>query len=239
MRLPPLTDGVIQRRYQRFLAEVVLADGRSVTAHCPNTGSMATCWAPGAPVQLSHSERPSRKLAWTLERIDMGGGWIGVHTGRPNQVLAEGIAMGLIAPLGGYRHLRREVAFHPEGLRGGRLDLHLSEGDRPDALVEIKNVTLLDGDCIRFPDAVSERGRKHLDLLAEAVRQGRRGVVVFAVNRPEGERFAPAWAIDPGYAQRLCDVTRLGVEALAARIRHDTAGIATGPLLPLDLAPPQ
>ncbi len=239
MRLPPLVDGTIQRRYQRFLADVVLADGRFVTAHCPNTGSMATCWAPGAPAQLSYSPSPTRKLPWTLERLDMGGGWIGVHTARPNQVLAEGIAEGLIPPLRGYRQLRREVPFHPPGLPGGRLDLHLSEGDRPDALVEIKNVTLLEGDRIRFPDAVSERGRKHLDLLAEAVRGGQRGVVLFAVNRPEGESFAPAWGIDPAYGRRLREVAELGVEVLAVRIRHDGEGLWTGPLLPVDLSPPQ
>lgn len=239
MRLPPLTEGIIARRYQRFLADVVLADGRSVTAHCPNTGSMATCWAPGARVQLSHSDSPTRKLPWTLERVDMGGGWIGVHTGRPNEVLAEGIGLGLIPPLAGYGRLRREVAFHPEGLPSGRLDLQLSEGARPDALVEIKNVTLLEGDCLRFPDAVSERGRKHLDLLAEAVRRGLRGVVLFALNRPEGAHFAPAWRIDAAYGQRLYEVAALGVEVLAVRIRHDAEGLSTGPLLEVDLTPPQ
>jgi sugar fermentation stimulation protein A len=239
MRLPPLADGIIQRRYQRFLADVVLADGRSVTAHCPNTGSMASCWAPGARVQLSHSDSPTRKLPWTLERVDMGGGWIGVHTGRPNQVLAEGIAAGLIPPLGGYRCLRREAPFHPDGLPAGRLDLHLSEGVGPDALVEIKNVTLLEGDCLRFPDAVSERGRKHLNLLAEAVRRGLRGVVLFALNRAEGARFAPAWGIDPAYGRRLCEVVALGVEVLAVRIRHDAEGLSTGALIRVDLTPPQ
>lgn len=239
MQLPPLTDGIIQRRYQRFLAEVTLADGHSVTAHCPNTGSMATCWAPGAPVQLSYSESPTRKLPWTLERIDMGGGWIGVHTGRPNPVLAEGIAAGLIPSLGGYRQLRPEAPFHAQGLPSGRLDLHLTEGNGPDAWVEIKNVTLLDGGAVRFPDAVSERGRKHLDLLAEAVRLGLRGVLLFAVNRPEGGHFAPAWGIDPRYAQRLCEVVALGVEVMAVRILHGPDCIGAGPLLPLDLTPSQ
>ena len=71
MRLPPLIDGRILRRYQRFLADVTLADGTLVTAHVPNTGRMTGCWAPGAPVQLSHSDAPRRRLAWTLERVDM------------------------------------------------------------------------------------------------------------------------------------------------------------------------
>jgi sugar fermentation stimulation protein A len=239
MRLPPLTDGIIVRRYQRFLADVEIADGRRVTAHCPNTGTMATCWRAGVPVQLSHSDNPNRKLPWTLERVDMGGGWVGVHTGRTNPVMAEAIEGGLIAPLRGYRRLRREASFRPAGLPGGRLDILLSEGEGPDALVEVKNATLLDGERIRFPDAVSERGKKHLDLLAEAVRQGLRGALLFAVNRPEGTFFAPAWRIDPAYAARLCEVAALGVEVLAVRIRHEAEGLRADGLVSVDLSPPQ
>jgi sugar fermentation stimulation protein A len=217
---------------------VELPDGRVVIAHCPNTGTMATCWAPGAPVQLSQSNNPARKLPWTLERVDMGGGWIGVNTARPNQVIAEGIAAGRIPTLVGYGRLRRELPFEPPGLPRGRLDIGLSEGPRPDALVEVKNVTLLDGDCLRFPDAVSERGRKHLDLLLAAVRSGLRGVILFAANRPEAERVGPAWSVDPAYGRRLLEVVEGGVEALAVRLVHRADGIDTGDLLPVDLRPP-
>jgi sugar fermentation stimulation protein A len=238
LRLPALTDGRILRRYKRFLADVELTDGLAVTAHVPNTGTMTTCWAPGAPVQLSHSNDPRRKLAWTLERVDMGAGWVGVHTGRPNAVLAEGIAAGLIPALAGYRELRREVVYAPSGQEGGRLDLGLSAGQARDALVEIKNCTLLDGDCLRFPDAVSLRGRKHLDLLAAAVAQGRRGVMLFALNRPEGRCFAPAWAVDPTYGRRLAQVAALGVEVLAVRLCHTVDGMEVGEGVPVDLAEP-
>jgi sugar fermentation stimulation protein A len=218
---------------------VELEDGRTVTAHVPNTGSMATCWEPGAAVQLSHSDNPRRKLAWTLERVDMGQGWIGVNTARPNAVLAEAIAADRIPGLGGYGSVRREVPFAPVGLPAGRLDLGLSDGPAADALVEIKNVTLLDGERLCFPDARSERGRKHLDLLAAAVAQGRRGIILFALNRPEGRFFAPAWAVDPAYAERLRDVVGVGVEAIAARLRHDADAIeADGTTLPIDLSLP-
>ncbi len=199
---------------------------------------MATCWAPGAPVQLSHSPDPRRKLPWTLERVDMGSGWVGVHTGRPNAVMAEGIAAGLIPALAGYRVLRREVPYRPVGLEPGRLDLGLWDGPRPDALVEVKNCTLLEGDCLRFPDAVSLRGRKHLDLLAAAVAEGRRGVMLFALNRPEGRRFAPAWAIDPGYGKRLLEVSAAGVEVLAVRLRHGPGRIDLGEEVAVDLTQP-
>ncbi len=199
---------------------------------------MATCWTPGAPVQLSHSDDPRRKLSWTLERVDMGAGWVGVHTGRPNAVLAEGIAAGRIAALAGYLAVRREVVFAPPGCEPGRLDLGLSEGPAPDALVEIKNCTLLDGDCLRFPDAVTLRGRKHLDLLAAAVADGRRGVMLFAMNRPEGRRFAPAWALDPAYGRRLAQVAALGVEVLAVRLRHNADALEVGQVIPVDLVEP-
>jgi sugar fermentation stimulation protein A len=199
---------------------------------------MATCWAPGAPVQLSHSDDQRRKLAWTLERVDMGAGWVGVHTGRPNAVLAEGIAAWRIPSLSGYREVRREVVFAPPGYEGGRLDLMLRAGPAPDALVEIKNCTLLDGDCLRFPDAVSLRGRKHLDLLAAAVARGHRGVMLFALNWPEGRRFAPAWGLDPAYGRRLVQVAAQGVEVLAVRLCHTADALEVGKGVPVDLAEP-
>ena len=220
VQLPPLVNGRIERRYKRFLADVVLDDGSRVTAHCPNTGAMTTCWKPGASVQLSMSDNPKRKYPWTLERVDMGSGWIGVNTMRTNGVIAEAVAETRIPELSGYRRVRREVRFEAAGAASGRLDLLLQEGNRPDALVEVKNVTLLDGQRLRFPDAVSERGRKHLELLMAAVQHGFRGVALFAVNRPEGDCFSPASEIDPAYARRLQEVVAAGVEVLAVRIRH-------------------
>nr|WP_281291012.1 DNA/RNA nuclease SfsA [Thiohalocapsa marina] len=236
--MPTLTAGRIVRRYKRFLADVTLADGTTVVAHVPNTGSMAGCWEPGAPVQLSHSDDPRRKLAWTLERVDMGGGWIGINTARPNAVIAEGIASGAIPPLAGYPRLRREVAYRAADGSAGRLDIGLGDDAqpfRPRVLVEVKNVTLLDGDCLRFPDARTERGRRHLDLLMAAVAEGLRGVMVFALNRPEGDRFAPAWAIDQAYGERLQQAAAAGVEVMALRLLHEADGIRVGASVPVDL----
>jgi sugar fermentation stimulation protein A len=210
-----------------------LGDGALVTAHVPNTGRMTGCWEDGAPVQLSYSEDPRRRLAWTLERVDMGHGWIGVHTGRPNAVLAEGIAAGLIPTLAGYRQVRREVAYAPPGQEAGRLDIGLGDGLAPTALVEIKNATLLDGGRVLFPDAVSLRGLKHLDLLETALSEGYRAVILFAINRPEGSCFAPARSIDPLYAKRLRQVVECGVEPLAVRLRHTPEGIEVGETLPV------
>ena len=232
MLLPPLTDGHIVRRYKRFLADVVLADGREVVAHCPNTGAMTGCWAPGAPVQLSHSDNPKRKLAWTLERVDMGAGWVGVNTHRVNPVVAEALTAEAVPELTGYGRLRREVTVNPAGHKA-RLDLVLDQGEAPDAYVEVKCVTLPDGDRLRFPDAVSARGLRHLDTLAALVAEGQRGVMLFALNRPEGQGFSPADAIDPAYGRRLREVQAAGVEILALRIAHPDQRMTVSAAVPV------
>jgi sugar fermentation stimulation protein A len=232
MQLPPLTDGIIQRRYKRFLADVELADGRLVTAHCPNTGSMRTCWQPGARVQISRSDNPRRKLAWTLERVDMGYGWVGVHTGRTNRVIGEGLEKGGIEALSGYRCVRSEVVCPNRVPPRTRFDFLLTEGGGPDAWIEVKNVTLYQVGCVQFPDAVTARGRKHLEVLAELSRQGHRAVMLYALNRPEGDCFSPADEIDPAYGATLRRVVHeAGVEVLALRIRHSAQSMeVAGPV---------
>ncbi len=219
MRLPPLVNGWILRRYRRFLADVELASGAQVVAHVPNTGRMTGCWAPGAPVQLSHSDNPRRKLAWTLERVDMGGGWIGVNTLRVNAVVEEGLRQGRVPRLAGYRRSVREVT--PAAIPGSsRLDLLLEEGPRVPAYVEVKNTTLLLGDALCFPDAVTERGRRHLEELARLRGAGFRAVILFALNRPEGDHFRPADEVDPDYGETLRKAAARGVEVVALRLRH-------------------
>lgn len=229
MELPPLTRGRILRRYKRFLADVELEGGENVTAHCPNTGSMEGCWAPGAPVELSHSDDPRRKLPWTLERVDMGRGWIGVNTSRVNAIVAEAVERGAVPALAGYDTLRREPRYHAPGFPESRFDLLLGDSRRrPDCYVEIKNATLLRGEAVAFPDAVTARGLKHLELLAHAAEQGFRAVILYAVNRPEGVFFRPAREIDPDYADVLARVMDGGVEVLALRFRHAPEAIEVG-----------
>lgn len=233
MKLPPLTRGRILRRYKRFLADIELPDGSVVTAHCPNTGAMTGCWAPGAPAEISASDNPKRKLRWTLERVDMGAGWVGVHTGRSNQSVSWLLERGKIPGLDGYNAVRREPTYAAPGFPRSRFDMQLTGPGRRDCYVEVKNTTLFSDGAIRFPDAVTERGRKHLLLLAHAVAAGHRGVILFAVNRPEGTYFAPARSVDPDYADTLAEVMANGVEALAVRLRHTPKGIRMGGLLPV------
>lgn len=213
MKLPPLIPGTLIKRYKRFLADITLADGSMVTAHCPNSGSMLGCNLPGSPVMLSQSPNPNRKLAYTWELVQVGGYWIGLNTMLPNRLAEEAILNGTISELQGYGQLRREV---PYGSERSRIDL-LLEGSQGRCYVEVKNVTLVEGELALFPDAVTERGQKHLRELMEVVRNGDRGIILFTVQRGDGKAVAPADRIDPAYGRLLREAVRNGVEALAYR----------------------
>ena len=235
MKFPPLTDGRIIKRYKRFLADVELVNGETITAHCANTGAMTGCWTPGAPVQLSASDNPKRKLRWTLERVDMGAGWVGVNTSRVNHIIAEFIADGQIGQLTGYDLVHKEPNYQAPGFPTSRFDLLLQKQGLPDCYVEIKNTTLLVGNRLQFPDAVTSRGKKHLELLQHAVNHGYRGVILYAANRPEGDYFCTASDIDPAYSETLKQVRQNGVEVVVIRIRHTAAGVEVGGAVPVRL----
>lgn len=212
MKLPaPLLPGKLLRRYQRFLADVELADGRLVTAHTPNTGSMLQCAVPGHEVLVSIAGNPARKFGFTLELIRVNGHWVDTHTHRSNRVVEEALRAGTIAELAGYQ-VTSEVR-----CGASRLDFGL-ERDGERVLVEVKNVTLLCGaDVACFPDAVTIRGQKHLRELLAVHQQGARAVIFFLVQRGEATAFTPAERIDPEYGQLLREVVAAGVEVLAYR----------------------
>lgn len=226
-----LVAGELIQRYKRFFADVRLPSGEVVTAHCANTGSMKTCGAPGDTVYLLHDPKPTRKLAYTWELTGTSGGYIGVNTARPNHVVAAAIAAGQVAELSGYETLKQEVKY---GVNS-RIDIHLSSKTKPDCYVEVKNTTLLSGEEVQFPDAVTERGLKHLVELTAVVRGGARAVMFYLVNRPEGSAFAPAASIDPAYTAGLRDARAAGVEILAYRADHSITGITLGTRVPIRL----
>jgi sugar fermentation stimulation protein A len=212
VKLPsPLYEGRLVRRYQRFLADVELADGSLVTAHTPNTGSMRQCAVPGHRVLVSRSDNPQRKLPFTLELIEVNGHWVDTHTHRTNRVVEEGLRRGRIAGLAGY-----EVT--PEHRYGNsRIDFLLQKGGEK-VLVEVKNVTLTCTPQVAcFPDAVTTRGQKHLQELMGARKAGYRAVIFFLVQRGEAAAFCPADAIDPEYGRLLRQAASEGVEVLAYR----------------------
>lgn len=231
MKLPALIPGRLIKRYKRFLADIELEDGSVVTAHCPNSGSMKGCNLPGVPVMLSLSPNLNRKLAHTWELVQVDGYWVGLNTMLPNRLAEEAILEGTISELQGYQRLRREV---PYGSERSRIDLLLEDEQRR-CFVEVKNVTLVEVGLALFPDAVTERGQKHLRELMEVVRNGDRGVILFTVQRGDGVAVAPADAIDPVYGRLLREAVAHGVEALAYRALVTPHEIRLTEPLPVEL----
>ena len=210
-----LITGTLIRRYKRFLADVELDSGRVVTAHTPNTGSMLGCCEPGSRVWLSDSGNTERKYPLSWELVETAPGvLVGINTGLPNRLVEEGINTGVIRELQGYAGIRREVRY---GMEKSRIDLLLQGPGEPDCYVEVKNVTLAQGGIGYFPDAVSERGSKHLRELAEVVAAGKRGVIFFCMQRKDVHEFRPADSRDRKYGDTLRLVIDSGVEALAWR----------------------
>lgn len=209
----PLIEALLVKRYQRFLADVVLPDGRVMTVHTPNTGSMQGCSEPGSRVWLRDTGNPRRKysLSWELVETPMGV-LVGINTGLASRLVAEGIRRGVIGELQGYPHLRAEVAY---GLENSRIDLLLKTDGGACCYVEVKNVTLVEGHMALFPDAVSARGRKHLRELAALAEVGQRAVIFFCVQRADALEVRPADRIDPNYGRTLRQALARGVEALA------------------------
>jgi sugar fermentation stimulation protein A len=213
MQFPkPLERGRLVQRYKRFFADVVLDDGRELTAHCPNPGAMLGLNIPGLPVWLSRSDAPNRKLPHTLELVEVDGGLVGVNTMHPNRLAAEALAAGAIPELAGYANVRPEVKYG----EASRVDFLLTSPDRPPCFLEIKNVHLSRGAGLaEFPDCVAARSLKHLKELAREVEGGARAVMLFVIQRTDCDAFDTAPDLDPAYAQGLIDAAERGVEILA------------------------
>lgn len=228
---PELTKGTLIRRYKRFMADVVLEDGPVVTAHCPNSGRMLTCSEAGRPVYLSRSGNPARKFPFTWEMIEMPGSLVIVNTLRANSLVKKAVEKGLIPELAGYDSVRGEF---PWG-RGSRFDLLLSGRGTAPCLVEVKSSTLAESGIARFPDAVTERGLKHLKELGKAVKKGYRCVMFFLIQRTDAHTFRPAHDIDPAYGKGLETAHESGVEIISYDTTISCAGANLGRRIPVFL----
>lgn len=219
----PLVRGALVRRYKRFLADVRLDDGREVTAHCANPGSMMGLNAPGLRVWLEPSDDPRRKLAYSWKLCELPGGhWAGVDTATPNRVAAEALRAGMIPELAAYRGVRPEVRY---GERS-RVDFLLTGDGLPPAYVEVKNVHLRRmGDLAEFPDSVTARGAKHLEELARVAETGARAVMLYVIQRTDCARLAMAADLDPTYARAFEGARARSVEALAWVCAISTRGV--------------
>lgn len=217
---PELEQGRLIIRYKRFLADIETDSGELLTIHCPNTGSMLNCMMPGGRVWFSRSSDPKRKLPGTWEISETPQGRFAcINTGRANTLVEEALRAGVISELNGFTAFKREVAY---GQEKSRVDFRL---EYPDGHVylEVKSVTLgFDESAVAaFPDAVTQRGARHLRELAALAREGVRSVLLYCVNLTGIESVRPAQEIDPAYALALKDAMDAGVEVLAYGVHLD------------------
>ncbi len=230
-----LTPGILDRRYKRFLADIRLESGETVTAHCPNPGSMLGLDKPGSRVWLTRSDNPKRKLPWSWEllEVDLGAGpvLVGINTNHPNGIVTQAIEAGSIPELAGYAGLRREVKY---GVNS-RIDILLADKNRPLCYVEIKNVHLMrQSGLAEFPDSVTKRGTKHLVELGDMVEAGHRAVMLFLIQRMDARRMTLARDIDPVYGENIDRAMARGVEILAYDTRVGLEAIVVRQRVPFD-----
>ncbi|WP_407920236.1 DNA/RNA nuclease SfsA [Halopseudomonas litoralis] len=230
---PELIAGTLVRRYKRFLADIRLDDGRELTLHCPNTGSMQNCGEPGSQVWVTLQQRPGRKLPGTWELVETAPEELAcIHSARANSVIAAALEAGLIIPLAGYPAIRREVTLTPGG---SRFDFLLT-GESGSCVVEVKSVTLALGEGEgAFPDAVSLRGQKHLRELTLLAQSGQQACLLFCVMHSGIRSMRPADHIDPVYGQLLREAAAAGVRVLAWSIKPTPLGLEVAGQLPVKL----
>lgn len=207
--LPPLTPGRLIRRYKRFLADVTLATGETLTAHCPNPGAMMGLNTPGARVLLA-AAKPGAKLPYRLMLLEADGVWVGIDTLLPNRLAAAALRAGQPAALAGFHDLKREVRY---GVRNSRIDLLAVDQDgAPLRHIEVKNVHLRRTDGLaEFPDCVTARGAKHLAELADLAAAGQAASMLYVIQREDCRRLAMAEDLDPAYAAAFRAARAAGV----------------------------
>ena len=231
MRYPsPLVPARLIRRYKRFLADCTLEDGREVTAHCANPGSMMGLAEPGTKIWLEPNDDPKKKLKWGWRLVDHENGhFTGVDTSVPNRALKAALETRAVPYLAAYDRVRPEVKYG----ESSRIDFLLQGEGLQDAYVEVKSVTLSrQPGRAEFPDSVTARGTKHLAELEAMVAQGHRAVMLYLVQRTDAACFTPAADIDPTYAHALERARAAGVEILVHATSISPEGVALGPELP-------
>lgn len=205
----PLKQGIFLKRYKRFFADIQV-DGQVLTAHVANTGSMKACGGPGRPCRYSISDNPERKLKYSLEMIQAeSGAWVGVNTHHPNELVKESLQKKLLPHWHKIKTIHPEVKINPQT----RLDFSVEYSNVPlQHFIEVKNVSLVENNVAYFPDAVTERGQKHLRELMELLEKGHSCEIVFVIQRKDALSFSAAQHIDPEYAKLLKEAVQKGLK---------------------------
>lgn len=213
MQFPPLQSAILLRRYQRFMADVRLANNNILTLHCANTGKMTGCGQAGDKVWYSDSGNPKRKYPCSWELTELANGvLVCINTHRANQLTLSAIQNQHIPELAGYAHLETEVKY---GKENSRIDILLRDPVKGECYIEVKSITLVEHRLGMFPDAKTTRGQKHLRELMAMRAEGKRAVVFFCGLHSGFDQFTVAQKIDPIYAKLLKDAIACGVEVYA------------------------
>lgn len=224
-----LTHGRLIKRYKRFLADVKLDSGDIVTAHCTNSGSMKSCLENDAEVYLSPVNDPKRKTKFTWEMIKINNDWVGINTGNPNKIAFDAVKKGEMEKLKGYTEVQREVKFDDS-----RFDV-MAKNEKETCFIEVKNVTYKEGNYALFPDAVTSRGKKHLETLVKVKQKGMRAVMLYIIQRTDVNIFAPAKEIDPEYSKTLKWAYEQGVEIIPMQVKVSPEKIELLKELPFEI----
>ncbi len=218
---PFLEQGILLKRYKRFLADIRRADGSLLTVHCPNTGAMRRCSSAGSLAAFSLAVNPGRKYPHTLEMVQDNGVWVGVNTSRTNSIVREAIVQGKIRQWQDVDHIQGEVRISSKT----RLDFCLTHRDSTTTMVEVKSCSLAENNLALFPDTVTVRGTKHLDELTTLAGSGQKSAIFYLVQRQDAQAFRPAAEIDTRYAQSFIKAVNAGVQALVYQVEISPAGI--------------
>ena len=206
IRYEKMERGAFLSRPNRFVAHVRIS-GREEICHVKNTGRCRELLLPGAEVWCQHHDDPGRKTAWSLITVRKGERRVNLDSQVPNKLALDYVKQG------GLGFAPQMVK--PEQTYGNsRFDLYYEAGERR-GFVEVKGVTLEDGGVARFPDAPTQRGRKHLLELQAAVEAGFDAWVLFVIQMADIRRFEPNWPRDPDFAEALCRAAEHGVQVRA------------------------
>ena len=226
---PKLQEAKFVSRPNRFTCLMTL-DGREVAAHVANSGRMRELLRRENPMYLAPAPAQShRKTAYDLALVKADGVLVSVDARLPNTLLPEAIEAGRLPAFAGYDSLRPEVKFEDS-----RVDFLLS-GPSGNCYIEAKSVTLVVDGVGLFPDAPTERGRRHVLTLCEAVRQGHRAAVVFVVQRPDADSLSPNCSADPEFCRALVHARKSGVEVYARRCRVSLSSIELVDEIPVEM----
>jgi sugar fermentation stimulation protein A len=217
----PLIEGVLIKRYKRFLADIKLESGEVVTAHCANTGPMKGLLNEGAKVRISVSPSPKRKLPYTWEQVCVLGSnnedvWVGINTLFANKLIKKVIEKNLLnETIGEVETIKSEVPYGKD--KKSRIDFLLtpksSNPDNRNIYIEVKNTTWIKKNVALFPDTVTIRGQKHLKELKELIPESK-SVLILCITRKDASFFAPGDDADPLYGSLFRESLRAGMLTL-------------------------